>query len=211
MQTAMIWGAGGGIGQALVEKLVANEWEVVAVARQPAGLAGLTPHVIEADISVPYEVELAVTAASQIVTEVDLWVYAAGDISSVKVADMSPDAWQRILDANLTGAFLATHYSLPLLAAKAHLFFLGAVSERLRLPGLAAYAAAKSALEAFAETLGKEQRRQSVTVVRPGAVVTSLWDKVPMRLPENALSPEAAAEHILDAYNEGKRGRLDLA
>ena len=60
------------------------------------------------------------------------------------------------MTANLSGAYLATHHSLPLLAEDAHLVFLGAVSERLRLPGLSAYAAAKAGLEAFGEALGKE-------------------------------------------------------
>lgn len=45
-------------------------------------------------------------------------------------------------------AYGTTHYSLPLLAADAHLVFLGAMSERLRWPGLAAYTAAKVGLAA---------------------------------------------------------------
>ena len=69
-------------------------------------------------------------------------------------------------------AFLATHFSMPLLAQNAHLVYLGAVSERLRLPGLSAYAAAKAGLEAYAEALKKEERKRRITVVRPGAVAT---------------------------------------
>ncbi|MBN2472678.1 MAG: SDR family NAD(P)-dependent oxidoreductase, partial [Anaerolineae bacterium] len=38
MKTAMIWGASGGIGRALVRLLVAEGWRVLAVARQPEGL-----------------------------------------------------------------------------------------------------------------------------------------------------------------------------
>ena len=123
---------------------------------------------------------------------------------------MPPESWQRIMDANLNGPFLATHYSLPLLAENAHLFYLGAVSERLRLPGLAAYAAAKAGLEAFAEALRKEQRQRRVTVVRPGAVATSFWDKVPLRLPKDAAPPEKVARRILEAYENGHTGLLDL-
>ena len=129
-----------------------------------------------------FSVQSAVTAISQAVSEVDLWVYAAGDIASLRVGDMQPSDWQRLMDANLGGAFLATHYSLPLLAEQAHLFYIGAVSERMRLPGLAAYAAAKAGLEAMAEVVRKESRRK-VTVVRPGAVDTPFWSKVPFKLP----------------------------
>lgn len=210
MKTALIWGAAGGIGRALVEQLADDSWTVVAVARDPRNLDELTPHVVEADVANAYDVQAAVAAAAQLVERVDLWVYAAGDIVSTKADALAPQAWQRILDANLSGAFCATHFSLPLLAADAHLVYLGAISERLRLPGLSAYAAAKAGLEAFAEALGKEQRKRTITVIRPGAVDTSFWEKVPMRLPKDALTPEAVAERILAAHANRESGMLDV-
>jgi NAD(P)-dependent dehydrogenase (short-subunit alcohol dehydrogenase family) len=114
------------------------------------------------------------------------------------------------LDANLNGAYLAIHYSLPLLAPQAHIFFLGAISERMRLPRLSAYAAAKAGLEAFAEALRKEQRKRRVTVVRPVAVDTPFWDKVPFNLPPHPLQPDDVAQRILAAYHERHKGPLDL-
>jgi NAD(P)-dependent dehydrogenase (short-subunit alcohol dehydrogenase family) len=161
-------------------------------------------------VSDPDAVQQAAATAREQVTAVDLWIYAAGDITATRVADMTPHTWQRILDANLTGAYLAAHYSLPLLADDAHLVFLGGVSERLRLPGLAAYAAAKAGLEAFATALAKEERRRRVTVVRPAAVDTTIWQKVPFKTPANALKPEAVARRILAAHREGHKGTLDL-
>jgi NAD(P)-dependent dehydrogenase (short-subunit alcohol dehydrogenase family) len=211
MNTAMIWGANGGIGRALVQRLAADGWTVLAVAREAGNLESLTPYVYEADVSKPHDVQQAVLAASQESGLVDLWVYAVGDITSAPVRAMEPETWQRILDANLTGVFTTVHYSLPLLAPDAHLFLLGAVSERMRMPGLSAYAAAKAGLEAFGETLRKEARQQKVTVVRPGAVDTPLWQKVPFRMPAGAMPPEALAERILAAYAEGHKGMLDLA
>ena len=207
MGTAMVWGASGGIGRALVDRLMADGWTVVALLRHPAELAS---DVIEADVADLHSVESALAEARDVVSTVDLWIYAVGDITSVRVADMSPDTWRRILDANLTGAYLAVHYSLPLLADDAHIVFLGAVSERMRLPGLSAYAAAKAGLEAFATALGKEERKRRVTVVRPGAVDTAIWQKVPFNLPRHALKPEAVAERIVAAYEEGHKGMLDL-
>ncbi len=211
MSTAMVWGVNGGIGRALVSELAAQGWTVIAVARQASDLNQLTPLVIEADVSRPHDVQQAVQLASFDVSEVDLWIYTAGDITSSKVEEMSPAVWQRILDANLTGAFLAAHYSLPLLAPEAHLFFLGAISERIQMPGLAAYAAAKAGLEAFGEALRKEARKRKVTVVRPGAVDTALWQKVPYKMPGNAMSPAQVAQAILAAYAEGHKGTLDLS
>lgn len=210
MKTAMIWGAHGGIGQELVQQLLAQSWQVIAISRHAEEMEQVTPLSFAADVSSAYDVQNAVMAASYEVNEVDLWVYAAGDITAVPVKDMNFDAWQRILNNNLTGAYLTTRHSLPLLASDAHLFYLGAVSERLHLPGLAAYAAAKAGLEAFVDTLRKEERRRKVTIVRPGAVATPLWDKVPLSLPKNAAPPAKVAARILEAYNTGQTGQLDL-
>lgn len=210
MATAMIWGASGGIGRATVTALVQDGWTVLAFARRTDGVDELTPHVYEADVASETAVEQAVMFAAQEAETVDLWVYAAGDITAAPVADLAFADWQRILTANLSGAYLALHHSLPLLAEDAHIVLLGAVSERLRLPGLAAYASAKAGIEAFADVLRKEQRKRRVTVVRPGAVVTPLWDKVPMKLPADAATPEQVAQRIVQAYQDGHKGTLDL-
>jgi NAD(P)-dependent dehydrogenase (short-subunit alcohol dehydrogenase family) len=210
MSKAMVWGASGGIGTALVKKLVEDGWTVVGVARNPSSVAYLPSRLVEADVADADAVRRAVEEVKDAAQDVDLWIYAVGDIASQKVEHMPGEAWRRILDANLTGAYLAAHYSLPLLAENAHMVFLGAVSERLRLPGLAAYAAAKAGIEAFSDTLRKEQRKRKVSIVRPKAVDTSLWDKVPFRVPQGALTPEEVADHILAAVQEGHSGTLDL-
>lgn len=209
MASVLIWGAAGGIGQALTRKLTERGDLVVAISRHPTEMKVLTPHVIVADVSQPSQVTAAARTAATIAPAFDLYLYTAGDIASSKIEAMSDTDWNRLLNANLTGAFLTAQASLPFLAPNAPLVFLGAVHERLRLPGLAAYAAAKAGLEAFAEVLRKETRRP-VLVVRPGAVDTPLWKKVPFSLPKNALSPDALAEAILAALQEGKTGLLDL-
>jgi len=209
-QNAMVWGAGGGIGRALVSQLSNEGWRVLALGRNTTGLAEVTPDLFEVELSNAAAVEGAVGEAGGRVDQIDLWIYAAGDIAATKVAQATPESWQRILDANLTGAYLTVHHSLPLLAADASLIFLGAISERMRLPRLSAYAAAKAGLEAFVKVLAKEERRRRVTLVRPAAVDTPLWDKVPFSLPAGAMSPDEAAARILSAYRNGHRGQLDL-
>jgi NAD(P)-dependent dehydrogenase (short-subunit alcohol dehydrogenase family) len=183
---------------------------VGAVSRHPDDLADLTPHRYAADVADDFAVRQAVFTVAQDLPEIDLWIYAAGDIASGKIADLEPATWQRILDANLSGAYLTTHHSAPLLAEHAHLVYIGAYSEKLRLPGLSAYAAAKAGLEAFVEALAKEERRRRVTLVRPGAVDTPLWSKMPVRMPRSAATPDAIAEQILAAYTGGHSGLLDL-
>jgi|YNPNPStandDraft_1061719.scaffolds.fasta_scaffold00167_9 NAD(P)-dependent dehydrogenase (short-subunit alcohol dehydrogenase family) len=209
-KTALIWGAGGGIGGALGRLLRAEGWQVIAVARGLNGIEEFAPLAFEADFGNPTMVQTTVTAIAQQVDTVDWWIYTAGDIVAAQVREMTPEAWRRILDANLTGVYHTVHFSLPLLSSQAPLYLLGAVNERMRLPGLSAYVAAKAGLEALAEVLRKELRR-TVVVVRPAAVNTPLWNKVPFKLPSNAMTPEALAERMLQAYMQGmKDGLMDV-
>jgi len=208
-ESVILWGAAGGIGSALAAHLVEKGLKVLAAGHNVTTLTEITPYIFEADVNNPFSVQTAVTSMSQEIDQSALFIYACGDITSQQVAKMTLQTWQRILDANLTGAFLTTQSSIPLLAPTAHLFYLGAIHERLRLPGLSAYAAAKAGLEAFAETVRKETRMK-VSVARPAAVATDFWQKVPFKLPPHHLTPQQVAEKIWQAYQEGHQGLLDL-
>lgn len=210
MPTALIWGATGGIGRALTDLMLEQEWRVVALARRPEQLADLPVIPIAVDVAQPAWVERAAYAIAQEIETADLSVYAAGDIVQRPVEQLRPDDWQRILDANLTGAYLTARAAVPLLGPRAPMVFLGAVSERLRLPGLSAYVAAKAGLEAFVTAFAKEQRGRPITIVRPGAVDTPFWDKVALRKPSVIATPQQVAARIWQAVQEGHSGALDL-
>jgi NAD(P)-dependent dehydrogenase (short-subunit alcohol dehydrogenase family) len=207
---ALVWGAAGDIGSAVVEQLRADGWTVGAVSRNAAITSDQTAHHYEANVADPFAVQQVIMALSQEFDAFDLFVYAAGDIVSEPLAKMTPAIWQRILDANLNGAYLTAHYSLPLLAQDAPLVFIGAVSERLRLPGLTAYVAAKAGLEALVEALRKEERKRRVVLLRPGAVNTGFWEKVPFRMPANALQPQEVAAKIVEAYGNSTNGVVNI-
>jgi NAD(P)-dependent dehydrogenase (short-subunit alcohol dehydrogenase family) len=210
MKNALVWGASGAIGQAVLSKLSAEGWTTVGIVRDSLKTPQMTDFMFETRFENPRDIEETAYLVSQDISDINFWCYAAGDISSVKVSEMVPMDWQRIINANLNGAFYAIHHFLPLLSETAHIFFIGAMSERLRLPGLSAYAASKAGLEAFAEALGKEERKKRITIVRPGAVVTPFWDKVPLRLPKDAAPAEKVAERIYEAYLAEHKGQLDL-
>ena len=96
MNTAMVWGANGGIGRALVAALKEDGWQIIAIGRDSKGLSDLTSLVLEADVSDPKAVEQAVYAAAQELDQVGLWIYAVGDIFSAPTANLSPGDWSRI-------------------------------------------------------------------------------------------------------------------
>lgn len=211
MKTAMVWGAGGAIGTAAVQQLVHAGWQVAALGRHVEPLAQTAACTIEVhDTADEAAVRRAILEANYELEPVDLWLYAVGDITAVPTAKLGLAQWNQLMAANLTGAFLTTHHSLPLLAPDAHLMYVGAIHERLRLPGLGAYAAAKAGLEAFAEALRKEERGKKVTLLRPGAVATPFWEKVPLRLPKDAMSADLLAQKIIAAYETQQQGVLDF-
>lgn len=211
MQTALIWGAAGGIGRALVDTLSGNGWRVLGIARDASALSGAAAEAYSADLTRDADVAAAALwAAQQSDGVVSLWVYAAGDMLGKPLADTTASEWDRILSANVTGAHLAVTHSLALVPAGGHLVFIGAYVDRIMLPKLGAYAASKAALDAYVTVLGKEVRDRRITNVRVGAVDTPLWHKAPFRLPKGAHAPADVAAAVLRAYTEGHRGYLDL-
>lgn len=211
MQTALIWGAAGGIGRALADTLSEHGWRVLGIARDAAALNGATAEAYSADLARDADVAAAALwAAQQSDGVVNLWVYAAGDMLGKPLADTTPAEWDRILSANVTGAHLAVTHSLALVPTGGHLVFIGAYVDRIMLPKLGAYAASKAALDAYVTVLGKEVRDRRITNVRVGAVDTPLWLKAPFRLPKGAHAPADVATAVLRAYTEGHRGNLDV-
>lgn len=211
LRTVVVWGASGGIGRALVERLVSQQIQVFACTRSPThSLQGLVEAVIEANPTDAFSVQQAILEIAQLQPRVDAVVYCPGDIEMKKSREMQCQAWQRVMDVNLNGAFLVAHHSLPLLPNEGRLVFIGAQTERLQLPGMGAYVAAKVGLEFFAATLAKEERKQKIAVLRPGAVATPFWDKISLRLPKNAHTPAAVAERLFEIIQNGESGSIDF-
>ncbi len=210
MNTALIWGASGGIGSALAQYLSTEGWRVLGIARDTTPLDQLNIPAYAADLSSPSDVAAAVHWAAMETDNVTMWVYAAGEMLGKPLADTSMDEWARLMHANVTGAHLAFTHSLPLLPSGAHLVFTGAYVDRILLPKIGAYAAGKAALDAYAQVLAKELRDRRVTTVRMGAVDTPLWDDAPFKLPRGAKTPDEIAHAILAAHYDGHKGMLDL-
>jgi len=210
MKNAVVWGSSGAIGKAIINLLNREGWTTVGLTRKRSESSPAAKLEFTLNFEDEQKLQETIYLISQEINEINFWLYAGGDIAYEKVGNMTPGQWQIIMNANLNNVFSAVHYSLPLLTESAHIFIIGAVSERLRLPGLAAYAASKAGLEAFAETLGKEERKKRVTIVRPGAVATPFWDKVPLNLPKDAASAEKVAGKIYEAYLSEHKGKLDL-
>jgi NAD(P)-dependent dehydrogenase (short-subunit alcohol dehydrogenase family) len=142
--------------------------------------AGLRSAALAADLSDPAAVEaLAARIRDATSGRVHALVHLAGGFAaSGPVAESDPVAWTRQFTINLTTAYLTSRAFLPLLrATKGALVFFGseAALPGARVSGLAAYAAAKSALLTLAQAIAQEERDNGVraNALAPASIRTA--------------------------------------
>jgi len=211
MKTIMIMGAYGGIGSAIGTYFKEKGHSVVAGVRKTND-SDLTfaDVIVEGDFASEQDSAVMARAAAEEVDQIDVWVYAAGDIHYEKAKSQKAEDWVRMFNANLFGAQRTLKECLPLLSDDAHIVFIGAYTDRLTMPGLSAYTASKAALAAYTAVLEKELQGKKVSLIRPAAVDTPFWEKVPFKLPANALQPQDVAEKVFTVSTQGLTGLVDL-
>ncbi len=191
---ALTIGAGGGVGSAVAGALSAQgSHTLTLVGRDARKLSSLGGQVVPTDVASELEVE----ALFADLPPQDLIVYAAGDIQPEPLSATTADAWNRVMDANLTGLFYVLKYADAKLNPGARIFVLGARPELVTFRGFGAYAAAKAGVAALVAVAAQEYRRKaSLTLVLPRAVNTDFWQNVG-KPPKDALEPYEVADAIL--------------
>lgn len=210
MPNALIWGASGGIGRALVTTLKDMNWQVFGVARHDELIPDNADMALHFDADDPFSFDKAIMTVAQTVESVDLVVYAAGGIRANTLEKLDLEDWNAVISANLTGAFLAATKSLQLLDKNGHLMLISAHVENIIFPRMGAYAAAKAGLETMFTILQKENRKRKLSIVRPPAVDTAFWENAPVKLPDSAIQSDVVAQAILTHYETGDAGELTL-
>lgn len=211
MPDALIWGASGAIGRAMLTQLKTEGYRVFAAARDESRVPDIADFVFGFNAGTADSADAVVSMCAYETAGFDVVVYAAGGLSADPVERLTADAWQATIDANLNGAFYAAKASVNLMNKGGHLLILGAYVHKITLPRMAAYAAAKAGLEAFVDILGRENRKLKVSLVRLPAVDTPFWQNVPFKLPATALQPETVAQRIWSHIQAGAGGPLDIA
>jgi 3-oxoacyl-[acyl-carrier protein] reductase len=210
MSEALIWGASGGIGQALVRRLKSEGWRVIAAARQAEIIPKEADLALEFEAGNPGSIDRAALTIAQETQGIALIVYAAGGLRAETFAKSTEEDWSTVVDSNLTGAYRTAKAGLNLLVEGGHMIFFGAYGDHLILHKMGPYAVAKAGLEPLVKVLAKENRRYKFTLVRPGAVDTPFWENAPFKLPKDAKAPEAVVDAILEHYQAGNSGELNL-
>ena len=131
-------------------------------------------HVVKADITAQHDVDRVVTEAQRRFGGLDVVVHNAGAISHIPLAELSVEEWRRVIDTNLTAAYLVVQRCLPLLSAGSAIVLIGSKVASVGVPLRAHYTAAKAGLVGLARSLCKELGPDGirVNVVAPGVIET---------------------------------------
>ena len=183
-RVALVAGAAGGIGRAVVRLFQDVGASVAAVDAAPAqDLNGAQTITLQADCSSEAEVKKAVAAAAGKFGRLDYMVNAVGVVGPGKFMDITLADWRRTMDLNLTTAFLLCQASYPHLKAANGTVVLIASSNALTGGDWVSgpvYAIAKGGIVQMTRYLAKEWAADGIRVncVAPGPVDTPMLDRL---------------------------------
>jgi NAD(P)-dependent dehydrogenase (short-subunit alcohol dehydrogenase family) len=184
---ALITGGGTGIGAAIARVLTQAGASVSITGRRAEPLERMVAELprakaIVADVTSEADCTAMAAAARTAYGPVDILIANAGAAESVPAAKLDLAHWQRMIDVNLTGAFLSARAVLPdITRGEAHSRRIVFVASTAGLKGyayVAAYCAAKHGVVGLARALAAELAPRGVTVnaVCPGFTETSLLE-----------------------------------
>lgn len=202
-RVTIVTGAAGGVGRALVTRLVGAGQAVVAEDIDPAvrELAGDAVAVVEGDVTDPATARLAVEAATTRFGRLDGLVNNAARFSTEPIDALEPERWDAILRTNTRGVYLhlrAAHAALA--TAHGAVVNVASISGVIGLPNQLVYAATKGAVVQMTRTIAVEWAAEGIRVnaVAPGAIDTGFMDESLAGVPDvDRVRAAIAAGHPL--------------
>jgi len=185
-RTALITGAGGGLGHALVERLVMDGWRIFAadISKDLLRTSMHDPDVvpIEMDVTNAESLRSAYDAIASRTDRLDGLVNFAGIMGVGSLTDIPEERLARILDINVMGTYRVNKKFFPLVeAAKGRIVNISSETGwQSAAPFNGPYAMSKYAIEAYSTALRRELALLGVKVVtiQPGAFRTSMVEGI---------------------------------
>ena len=225
---AVVTGAGTGVGRAVVLALAERGYSVALLGRTAAtldetiklaGTAGGKLVGTVCDVSDESSVTMMAKRVRAELGEPSVLVNSAGiNVPRRKLAELSSDDFRKIVDVNLTGAFLCIQQFLPGMRKLGGGTIVNVISDAgvvaNRVSG-AAYIAAKFGLAGLNATINAEERQNGIRAcaILPGEINTPLLDKRPQPPPPEhrakILQPEDVAACVMLAIDLPQRAVID--
>lgn len=185
--TAVVTGAGSGLGRAFAHALAARGAVVIAAdvredtvreTVRELRTRGAIAHALRCDVADPDDVARLATATVELAGDVDLLVNNAGIGAAGEVGTATLDVWRRTIDVNLLGVVHGCHYFVPRMRARGrgHVLNVASAAGLASAPGMGAYNVTKAGVVALSETLAAEALRDGVrvTVLCPSFFQTNI-------------------------------------
>lgn len=195
-QTAIVTGSSSGIGKAIALSLAAAGANVVINSHsQPEkgeqvvaeiAAAGGRSISIQADVSQENDVDELFAQTIQTFGRLDILVSNSGIQKDASLLEMTLDEWNKVMDVNLTGAFLCARRAARefcgqkadenISRAAGKIIFISSVHEVIPWAGHVNYAASKGGVMLFMKSIAQElaPRKIRVNSIAPGAIQTPI-------------------------------------
>lgn len=174
MGTAVVTGAGQGLGRAISKRLAADGHHIVAVDLN-LETATATAEMIggewrQCDVSDPGSVAALAESLDRVdvlVNNAGIWIFAGMDA-------MTPDDVRRVLEVNVMGIFYCTQALTPLMGPGSAIVNLSSSAAHSNSPGVGIYPPSKAAVESFTKQTALEFARRGIraNAVGPGMIQT---------------------------------------
>ena len=184
---ALVTGGSRGIGAAIAKRLASDGASVAITYAKDATSASAVVNAIElgggkaiaiqADSVDAAAIQSAVSQVVATFGSLDILVNNAGTAIPKPFEEATLDEFDRVLNINVRGTFIATQAALKHMKNGGRIIMIGScVGERMVTPGLAAYSATKGAIKMFTQGLSREVGGRGITVnnVQPGPIDTDL-------------------------------------
>jgi NAD(P)-dependent dehydrogenase (short-subunit alcohol dehydrogenase family) len=185
--TALVTGAGRGIGRAVAVRLSTEGYRVALTARtedelrETADLSIGETQVLPADITSTEAIDRLFSAVENIWGGVDVLVANAGSGTSASLASTTDEQWAAMLDLNLTAPFRCIRRAVPGMLERGHgrIVVVASVSAKVGEPYVSAYTASKHGILGVVRSAAAELAKTGITVnaVCPGYVDTPMMDR----------------------------------
>jgi NAD(P)-dependent dehydrogenase (short-subunit alcohol dehydrogenase family) len=189
-QRAVITGGGQGIGRAIAERFLASgaavslwdrDQQLLEAVAEELSTQGRVRHVA-VDVSDPAGVEAATRATIDALGGIDILVANAGIAGPNHLVWEYPvEAWQEVLDVNLTGVFLCCRSVVPHMMRQKYgrIVNVASIAGKEGNPTASAYSASKAGVIALTKSLGKELAGHDIAVncITPAAAQTRILEQ----------------------------------
>lgn len=208
--SCIVTGASRGIGRAIAAAFAREGAIVFGLDKDTAATPEVRSHIgqiipITCDISDPASVDSVFDRVRKERSSIEVLVNNAA-VTTVRgrITDIPVEQWNHELSVNLTGTFLITRSTIPLMKAGGSIINLASTYAHVGAPNLAVYSATKGALLSFTRSLALDYAKDGIRVnsISPGPIMTE-------RLLQHYSSREEVESAFGDRLPIGRLGEPD--